>query len=153
MNRLLILIVLAAAALPALADERMQPVTDPETKAECSACHMAFPAGFLPARSWQAIMAGLDSHFGENAALAQDVTARIEAWLVANAADGRGRSEVLRGLDPSVTPLRISDLPWWQREHGPREVNPAAFTDPAVGSKANCVACHRGADRGIFEDD
>ncbi|TCO69386.1 diheme cytochrome c [Rhodovulum euryhalinum] len=40
------------AASPALADDDyMPPVTHPATLEECSACHMAYPAGFLPARS------------------------------------------------------------------------------------------------------
>ena len=145
----------AALAAPVLADddEYFPPVTDPLTKEECSACHMAFPAGLLPARSWSALMGGLDNHFGENARLPEETAAAIEAWLAANAADAGGRrSDVLRGLSPSDTPLRISETPWWVREHE-GEVRESAWSDPRIGSKANCVACHRGADSGIFEDD
>jgi len=36
---------------------------------ECAACHMAYPTGFLPERSWQKMMGSLDDHFGENAEL------------------------------------------------------------------------------------
>ncbi|SMF13635.1 Dihaem cytochrome c [Tistlia consotensis] len=129
------------------------PVADATVQAECSACHMAFPAALLPARSWRALMAGLDDHFGENAGLDPATTAKITDYLVANAADAGGhRSPVLRGLGPDDVPLRISETPWWERQHR-GEVSPSAFKDPRVGSKANCVACHRDAARGFFGDD
>lgn len=141
---------LMLSALAAMAEEgeSMAPVTDPATLAECSACHMAYPAGFLPARSWKAIMADLGSHFGENAQLDDATRAEIEAWLVANAADAGGRRP--RGIAADTTPLRISGLPWFKREHG-GEVSPARLA--RAGSMANCAACHRGAEQGLFEDD
>ncbi|MEJ2623489.1 MAG: diheme cytochrome c [Pseudolabrys sp.] len=131
----------------------LRPVTDKTVQAECGACHMAFPPGLLPARSWRAIMGKLDDHFGENAALDDETAKRITDYLVANAADsGNGNRRVLRGVRTNDTPLRITELPWWVREHS-REVRPGAFKDPRVKSKANCGACHRGAAGGYFEDD
>lgn len=141
-----------ASALPAAADseEYFRPVTDETVKTECSACHMAYPAGMLPARSWSAIMADLPNHFGEDASLAEETRARLEAWLVANAAPENSR--IARSLQGGEPVLRISETPWWVRAHK-WEVSPAAFENPKVGSKANCVACHRGAEQGYFEDD
>ena len=134
-------------------EEYFPPVRDAVVQTECSACHMAYPAGLLPARSWQAVMAGLKDHFGENASLDAATAKEITNYLVANAADARGRrSRVLRGLGPGEAPLRISETPWWIGKHR-GEVRPGAFEDTRVGSKANCVACHRGAVRGVFEDD
>ncbi len=151
--RLLAPLALAIITLPAFADEgeRMPPVAHAATEAECSACHMAYPAGFLPARSWTAIMASLDDHFGENAAVDDATRADIEAYLVANAADAGGRAPgLLRGTDPQTTPLRITELPWFVREHG-REVSQQMLQ--RAGSMSNCTACHRGAAQGSFEDD
>ncbi|MGC9447652.1 diheme cytochrome c [Cereibacter johrii] len=122
-------------------------VTDPTTKEECSACHIAYPAAFLPARSWQALMSDLPNHFGEDASLDDRTRADIEAYLVANAADG-GRS--LRGVAETDTPLRISELPWFKREHSD-EVTPRMMEK--AKSMANCAACHTGAERGNFDDD
>lgn len=138
---------LVLCALPAVAEEseRMAPVTDAKTLAECSACHMAYPAGFLPARSWKAIMAGLESHFGENAQLDETSRAEIEVWLVANAAGER-----IRGVAADATPLRISELPWFVRGHK-GEVSAARLA--RAGSMANCATCHEGAERGTFGDD
>lgn len=143
---------LALIAAPVLASEGeyMPPVTHPTTKAECSECHMAYPAGFLPQRSWTAIMTTLDDHFGENATLDEASRAEIEAYLVQNAADAGGRSSgLLYRVSPADTPLRISEMPWFRSEHD-GEVSSRKLKK--AGSMANCVACHRGADRGIFED-
>lgn len=114
---------------------------------ECGACHLAFPPQFLPPRSWQAIMAGLDSHFGENASLDPDTTKQITDYLVADAA-GPG-SPILRGLDPQATPLRITETRWWRRQH--HEIRPSVFERPDIKSKSNCLACHGG--RGRVGDD
>lgn len=134
-------------------EEHFPPVRDATVQTECSACHIAYPAGLLPAGSWRALMAGLEDHFGENASLDEATAKHITDYLVANAADAGGeRSGVLRGIPPGQTPLRISDTPWWIGEHR-GEVRPGAFEDPRVGSKANCVACHRSAAQGVFEDD
>jgi len=155
---------LAAAAVIAVAllavpraqadsDENFPPVRDEIVLKECSDCHMAFPPALLPARSWRAVMAGLDDHFGENASLDAASVQHITDYLVAEAADTGGRRKrVLKGLAADEVPLRISETPWWIRQHR-GEVRPGAFEDPRVGSKANCVACHRRAGRGNFDDD
>ena len=133
-------------------DDWFPPVTDPTVEAECGACHMAFQPSMLPARSWRAVMAGLDDHFGENAVLDAATASLIEDRLVAGAADAGGRSsEVVYGLPADAVPLRISDTPWWRGEHD--EIRASAYDRPRVGSKANCVACHAAAARGIYEDD
>ena len=143
---------LALVAAPVLASEGeyMPPVTHDATKAECRECHMAYPAGFLPQRSWTAIMTTLDDHFGENATLDEATRAEIEAYLVQNAADAGGRSSgLLYRVSPEETPLRISEMPWFRSEHD-GEVSSRRLQK--AGSMSNCAACHRGADRGIFED-
>lgn len=143
------LILALCTAAPALAEgSRVAPVTDATAKAECSACHVAFPAGFLPAASWKAIMGNLSNHFGEDASLSPEATKQIETYLVAHAADAGGRA--WRGLDPANPPLRITDLSWFKRQHS-REVSSQAMS--RAGSMANCAACHSGAAQGYFGDD
>jgi hypothetical protein len=118
--------------------------------AECGACHVAYPAGLLPERSWRAIMDGLDRHFGENAGLDPATRKTITDYLVANAAD-RERARTARRTAPSdATPLRITELDWFQREHD--EVRPEVWKRKEVGSRANCGACHRGAENGRFDE-
>ena len=140
---------LLLAATPLLAEgEMIQPVNDAATKAECAACHMAFPPSLLPARSWSAIMTTLDDHFGENAMLDEATRAGIEAYLVGAAGDANGRT--FRAAPPDQTPLRITELDWFVRAHS-YEVS--ARMREKAGSMANCTACHRGAENGWFEDD
>lgn len=142
------------ATSPAIADGNyFPPVKDPVVIKECAACHMAFPAGMLPARSWKAMMANLSDHFGDNASLDAETTRKIEDYLVANAAGaGRDRGKLLRGVGPNDTPQRISELPWFIREHG-KDIGQKARQNPKVKTVANCVACHADAANGYFEDD
>ena len=65
------LLLASAVAAPALADKAPRlPAVVPEAYAtECGACHLAYPPALLPARSWQRLMAGLDTHFGSDASL------------------------------------------------------------------------------------
>ena len=140
-----------------LADEgvRVPPVTDTMVQKECGACHMVFPPQFLPQRSWRKLVDGLSEHFGENASLPDAQRTVVLDALLEQAADGpkggaAGR-KFASGIATDATPLRITDTPYWVREH--REVRPAKWTDPAVKSKANCAACHKGADRGVYEED
>ena len=158
MNRMLknVAMVLPVAMLslagPLRADARIPVVSDELTKTECSACHMAFQPAFLPARSWKTIMATLDNHFGEDASLDEATRVAIEDYLVANAADAPGSrtSWMLRGVGEYDVILRISEMPWWVREHR-GEVSQRSWN--RAGSKSNCTACHRGAERGYFDDD
>lgn len=158
----LTLIAIVCSAVGALAIERVQaggshyfpPVQDAQTAKECGACHMAYPASMLPAASWQRIMNDLGNHFGEDASL--DATARqhIAAYLAANAGDQGGSrwgARMLRGVDPAQAPLRITELPRWVREH--HEVSAREWTSAKVKRRANCAACHSGAEQGYFDED
>lgn len=152
-NILCALVVFAAVAVPVHAEGlQVNPVTHEATLKECSACHMVFQPQLMPARSWEAVIKGLDNHFGETATLDAAVATDIAAYLTANAADAGGKkSRLLRRLDDTVTPLRISEMPWWVRAHD--ELSEKAFTKASVGSKANCMACHKTADTGYYSED
>lgn len=150
------LVVLVATSGVACADGlSVAPVKDPTVAKECSACHMLYPAGLLPARSWQALMGNLKSHFGDNAELDETTRQRITDYLVANAADAGGRSAgLLRGVPDGATPLRISEMPWFTREHGRKgRIAPETLKRRGAKSPADCKACHQGAEKGYFEDD
>lgn len=143
------------AAAPAAAPAAGAPVSAGEARyrEECGSCHMAYPPGLLPAASWRALMAELDRHFGQNAELDPQSAAALTAWLTANAAEAGTHPlsrKVLRSVG-GATPLRISEVPFIAREH--REVRPSVWSRPAVGSVANCGACHTGAEQGNFDED
>ena len=145
-------VALSLGAAPALAQgTKFPPITDKTTLTECSACHLAFPPQLLPARSWQALLGNLGSHFGQSATLAAQDQATVLAYLKAHAGDAPGTpggATYLKGLQASTTPLRITETPYWKRWHG--EVSKARFAQ--VKSPANCEACHKGAAKGQFTE-
>ncbi len=137
----------------ASAEARYGPVSDPVTAKECGACHMAFQPQMLPKRSWVKIMSGLSDHFGEDASLDAGDAKSIQSYLTENAADANWwGGKFMRGVKDTMTPLRITETPYWIREHG-REIPARIWKDPRVKSKANCAACHRRAERGNYGDD
>ncbi|MCF8160764.1 MAG: diheme cytochrome c [Polaromonas sp.] len=129
------------------------PVSDAVVKEECGGCHLAFAPSMLPARSWARLMADLKNHFGDDASVDAATAKKITDYLTANAADQAGTrygNKLLRDVSVAQAPLRITELPRWVKEH--REVTASEWKQPAVRSKANCSACHTGAERGYYED-
>lgn len=129
------------------------PVKDPVTREECGSCHLAFAPSMLPARSWKTMMGDLKNHFGDDATVNPETAAKIESYLVANAADNGGQrygEKLLRGVSAKDVPQRITELPKWQREH--RKVPDWEWKHKDVRTRANCIACHADAERGFYED-
>jgi hypothetical protein len=109
-------------------------------QAECGSCHVAYPPRLLPASSWRQLMGSLDKHFGTDASIEPALARDIGAYLEANAGSSR------RGADPAEP--RITRTAWFVREHD--EVPADAWRRPAVGSPANCGACHTQAESGDY---
>lgn len=132
----------------------VEPVDNAEYASECSACHFAYQPGLLPARSWEALMAGLQDHFGENAELDTAANGRITRYLTEHAADvatARLPKYVVRDVAATDVPLRISRLPEVAEEHD--EIPARLYRDnPEVGSLSNCAACHREAAAGFYDE-
>lgn len=108
---------------------------------ECSGCHLAFAPGLLPAASWRKIMSGLDHHFGADASLAAQDATEITAFLEKNQAN-RWTS--------NAAPLRVTEGKWFAAKH--REIAPAVWQRASIKSANNCMACHRSADKGVFDE-
>jgi hypothetical protein len=134
MKKPICMALLGLGALPALGDEVRTP-PDPAYNAECGSCHVAYPPQLLPATSWRELMARLDRHFGADASLDGKLQADIGRFLEANA----GRRAAAPGAEPRITQTR-----WFRKEHQ-GEI-------PANQNPANCAACHRSAERGIYDD-
>lgn len=132
------LLILSAAQ----ADEHARLPLPAVYKDECGSCHVAYPPRLLAAADWRAIVAGLGRHFGTDASLEPAQAREIGAFLTANA----GRREQ-GGREP-----RITTSEWFRREHrdGHDGLSAALWKSPAVGSPANCGACHRQAAAGDY---
>jgi len=123
-------------------------------KTECGACHVAYPPALLPARSWERLMNGLTDHFGEDASLDAASVREITAYLVSESGDRRasrtGR-KATNAVAPGETPLRITDTHWFRHQHD--EIAPGVWRRAAIGSAANCGACHKGATQGDYSEE
>ncbi len=130
----------------ALADGSTQLTTQhPKFQQECASCHTPYAPGLLPAASWQRIMGKLGQHFGTDASLDAASTREIGQWLQANAGSYRRVSE-------APPQDRITQSAWFLRKHREGEVPAGVWKRPAVGSPANCAACHANAAQGNFDE-
>lgn len=137
---------LCCVAIGAHADSNIAQVPLlPKYSQECAACHLAYPPGFLPAPSWQRLMAGLGKHFGTDASLDEASAREIGAWLKTHAGTYKRVNE-----EPPEN--RITRTNWFLRKHREGEVPAGVWKRASVGSAANCAACHRQADKGRFDE-
>ncbi|MFQ5442180.1 MAG: diheme cytochrome c [Thermodesulfobacteriota bacterium] len=122
---------------------------------ECSSCHFLYQPWLMPARSWEAVIGGADDHFGEDLALEEAAAKEILDYLVANSTENTGvRNEWIRKIWRSLrsmTPKSLREVPYIKRKH--RKIRKEVFARPSINSFSNCVACHRGADHGDYEED
>lgn len=133
MKRVIVTLILFFIAQLSHADGgRMKSPPNTLWQSECGSCHAAFPPRMLTEENWKKLMSGLDKHFGDNAELSEKDRQTIEDYLVRNAGTGARHS---------AASLRITDTPWFVREH--RSVSPKEWVHPEVKSKANCHACHK----------
>ena len=156
MNTRQIFLILCTATLShtVFAAKDVAAVTDPLYKEECSACHMAYQPGLLPARSWKKMMGNLEDHFGENAELEGKELKAITGYAVQNAADFskfKRSVKIMRSLSSRDTPLRITETPYIKRKH--RELSKKHVAgNPKVKSLSRCEACHTKADTGSYSE-
>ncbi len=118
---------------------------------ECGDCHFAYHPSLLPANSWRKLMAGLSGHFGEDASLDKDTTQELSAWLQKYASE-RWDTEAANNLRQvaAADPLSITASAYWKQRHS--EIAKSVFARKAIGSKGNCIACHKDARTGRFDD-
>ena len=120
---------------------------------ECGSCHMAFPPNALPAKSWQIMMADLQDHFGDDASIEEPARKEIQDFLVKNSADTsleEASIKFIRSIGKDDPPLRITEIRYWKDKH--KSVQQAIYRRETIKSRINCVACHKWAEYGSFED-
>lgn len=128
-------------------------VTNQAYMKNCGSCHFAYQPGLLPARSWVKIIDSPGGHPGGNLSLDRKAKTEIKKYLEQNSAEKSPAKRSRKILDSigGDTPVRISEISYIKEKH--REISQDVFMRKAIGSRANCVACHRGAVRGVYEDD
>ena len=138
MRRFLLVVSLTAAmgaAMAALADRPLRPVTNATVVSECGDCHVVYLPQMLPKRSWQRLMDGLADHFGEELSLDPETRTEVLDYLLENAADSGGKKgrRFLRGLGPEDAPIRITETPRWRKKH--HELPESVWSDPRISFK------------------
>ncbi len=118
---------------------------------ECGDCHQAYHPSLLPGSSWNKLMAGLGDHFGEDASLDDESAKEVYAFLRRYASD-KWDSEAANNLRQVATrnPITITATPYWQRRH--KDIDKSVFAQKKIGTKGNCIACHKDAMSGHFDD-
>ena len=146
----------AALAFAGAAHAQMRLDVGPNTSAvyekECGSCHFAYQPGWLPQRSWRALMGSLDRHFGDNAQLPPAAHAEVSAYLESHAADraSNARSrEIMQAIRANEAPVSITKVLYVGGIHG-GFLDPAFKGQPEVKTLAQCPACHHKAHRGWF---
>lgn len=123
----------------------------PAFETECADCHQLYHPSLLTGAEWQALMATLSDHFGEDASLSPATTQSITNHLIRHGADRWDTKAAHLFRDPPPGhPGEISATPGWRRIH--RALTDADFAQPKVKSRGNCRACHADAATGRFAD-
>jgi hypothetical protein len=137
-------------------------VTDAKYQSQCGTCHFAYLPGMLPARSWDALLAKSNEHFGQALSLDPESLRHIRDFLTTNAADRNdflGSKQMLQRLSDQSAPLRITSLPMFKSYHvgvlytmrlEPGLYSVRALSPDAVKAVLNCNTCHKGTAAGSF---
>ena len=136
-------------------EHRVPPVANLQYRQQCGECHMAYQPALLPAASWQAILAKLPEHFGEQVEVTATDRSALQGYLAANAAESCGckiSGKILKNLGGQV-PLRITETSYFRHKHDGHDIPAGAFERKAVGSRGNCRACHPTAEQGCYNED
>ena len=132
---------------------RLNPVTNQTYREACGACHLAYQPGLLPSGSWAILLSNLKSHFGETVDIDAASNESIAKYLTDNSADhseAKQSRKIMRSLK-GETPSRITEIQYIRRKH--RDIPSEVFGRKSIGSFSNCLACHRTADEGVYDDD
>jgi nitrate/TMAO reductase-like tetraheme cytochrome c subunit len=122
-------------------------------KNSCGSCHFAYQPGLLPSRSWVKIMDEPGAHPGGTLSLDEKRKAEVKYYLIQNSAEN-SHSKLSKKIMDSIgsdAPVRISEIPYIKHKH--REIKQEVFARKAIGSRANCIACHKSAETGLYDDD
>lgn len=133
-----------AIASRADADIRLPDDTPPSYRTECGTCHDPFAPQLMRKADWKQVVAGLDRHYGVNAALSADEVQPIAAFL-----DRRGADDADARM--AAAELRLTATEYFRRRHA--SVSRAAWAHADVKRPSNCGGCHFTSDQGVFGHD
>jgi len=134
-------------------EKEMRKVVNETYKKACGTCHFAYQPGLLPARSWGKILDEPGGHPGGTLTIEKNARMEIKNYLVENSAEkssGKKSKKILASIGNS-TPTKISETPYIKEKH--RKIKQEIFMQKSISSRGNCLACHKNAEKGIYDDD
>jgi len=119
----------------------------------CGSCHFAYHPGLLPSRSWVKIIDEENAHPGGPLSLDEKEKAEVKNYLTQNCAENSQEKRAKKIMESvgSGTPVMISEISYIKHKH--HEIDQEVFARKAIGSRGNCIACHKNAESGVYEDD
>lgn len=122
-------------------------------KKECASCHFAYSPAMLPANSWIHMMDNLANHYGADASLENEQVTSLKEYLRANSSETSNTKrsrKINASLEPNTLYTSLTQIPYLQKKH--RKIDKYLIEQKEVKSLARCAACHRDAEKGIFDD-
>ncbi len=126
---------------------------EPDFVEECASCHTLYPPFLLPTENWKVLMSGLESHFGDDASIDEELSISIENFLTTNSADSSTKEAAVyikHSLKNKKDIIAITDTAYWKKKH--KEIPKSVFESKRVKSASNCKACHKNIENGLIED-
>jgi len=119
----------------------------------CSTCHFAYQPGLLPAGAWKSLLEKPDAHAGGPFSFNDKTRNEIKNYLIINSAENSGWEKSGKILSSTIneTPVRISEISYIKRKHW--GVRNSIFQRSSIGSRGNCIACHKSAESGLYDED
>jgi hypothetical protein len=130
-----------------------RPASNTTYKTTCEGCHFPYPPELLPGASWKIIINRLPDHFREEVSIDLKSQEVISKYLMENGADrslSKKSIKIMKSLNGQI-PLRITEIPYIQKKH--RKIKSEIFGRKSIGSLSNCIACHKTAEQGNFDED
>lgn len=133
--------------------ESLTKVDNKTYSSTCGACHFAYQPGLLPLKMWIKILDSPEGHAGGSVDADSKTKAEIKKYLTQNCAEKSTWEKSGKILNSTIsdTPVRISEVSYIKGKH--REINEKIFARETIGTRGNCLACHRSANNGIYDDD
>ena len=142
-GRLVLLFAVALSPYAAARDNAWNASEENATwRAECGACHMAFPPALLPANDWLEIMSRLDQHFGTDASLDAGRQQEISQYL-----QRKGASNYLFASGEALPRITTSD-----RFLGKHRSAVRLWRKGQISTLSDCAACHKNSDVVTMKD-
>jgi len=112
---------------------------------ECAECHSLYPVSYIGKAGWERIMDNLSEHFGTDASLDEEATAKITEFLKQNGGSDGTKFSALASAEDKI---EITKTKVWIKKH---KKIPKEIFAKKESRASNCLACHKDANSGVID--